>query len=107
MKISLAICNKYKNGNLMMAFLVTIIALIYVINEYYRIIIDLPFVGFTRCFPFFTLGYWCKQKGLIVESYQKSDWAICMGGLLISMIFFYKEFHGILEYATCFWIICF
>lgn len=106
MKLVLAVCNKYRKGIFIIAFFFVIVAIIYVFNEHYKFIIDLPFVGFTRCFPFFLIGHWCKQKGIVNQSHQKYDWAICIGGFCISILVYMRDLQGLLEYAVSFWIIC-
>ena len=53
MKIILAICNKYKKGGLFIILLSICTTCFYIVNEAYRFVIDLPFVGFTKCCAFF------------------------------------------------------
>jgi fucose 4-O-acetylase-like acetyltransferase len=108
MKVILSICNKYKYGLLFMSVLATATTLIYIANECYRIYIDLPFVGFTRCLPFFFIGHICKHKKIVSEKPQRKDLLFCITGILISHIIFSyeKTTSGLLIYGLCFWGIC-
>ena len=108
MKIILSLCNNYKHGHLMMTILSIIVAIIYIINEYYRLYTDLPFVGFVKCLPFFYLGHLCKQHCILSERPQKKDILICIAGILISLFIYSYEraTSGLVVYGICFWGIC-
>lgn len=108
MKLILTICNKYKYGRLTIRMLIIFDALLYITNEHYRFITDLPFVGFTRCFPFYFIGHFCKQKCIIAENPRNNDWIICLGGFGISLITYtiLRNSDGLYLYGICFWIIC-
>ena len=108
MKILLAICNKYKYGKGLLAILIITDAIFYIINEHYRINTELAVVGFTKCFPFYFIGHFCKQICIIKEKAQSRDWEICLGGLLISLTTytFLRETYGIYQYGIYFWTIC-
>jgi hypothetical protein len=86
MKIILSICNKYKIGKYIIILLMIITGLFYVVNEFYLFVTTLTPVSFTKCFPFFFLGYYCRQKKLISEKVHKKDIAFCIGGLLVGSI---------------------
>lgn len=105
MKIILSICNKYKYGHLSMSVIAIIIGLIYIVNEYYRLYTDLPFVGFVRCLPFFYLGFLSRQKNVISEKPQKKDLLFCVAGFLISLAIYSYErtTSGLYIYGICFW----
>ena len=108
MKIILSICNKYKYGNIFLSLLSIIAANIYITNEYYRFYIDLPFVGFMRCLPFFLIGHVCRQKKYISEESHRKDIYFCIAGFFISHITYSYEriTPGLFNYGFCFWIIC-
>lgn len=108
MKLILALCNKYKCKILVIGLLFFLDALIYIINEHYRFITDLPFVGFTRCFPFFILGHLCRQKNIISEQTCRWDWSISIISLCISLIAYsiIRTSSDIFLYGSFFWIIC-
>lgn len=108
MKIILSICNKYKYGSLFMILLVITTALFYIANEFYMFYINLPFVGFMRCFPFFYLGHICRHKKIVSEKPQRYDLVLCIACFFISYIIFsYKmTSSGMLNYGLCFWGIC-
>ena len=107
MKIILSICNKYKYGHLSMSVITIIIGLIYIVNEYYRLYTDLPFVGFVRCLPFSYLGFLSRQKNIISEKPQKKDLLFCFAGFLISLAIYSYErtTSGLYIYGICFWAI--
>ena len=108
MKIILSTCNKYKKGEYVIYLLVIITALFYIVNEFNLYISGLIPVNFTRCFPFFILGHYCRQKDLISEKIHKNDVLICITGLLIGIISFTIVRHrdNIPIYGISFWIMC-
>lgn len=108
MKIIFSICNKYKYGNIILSILSIIAAYIYIINEYYRFYIDLPFVGFMRCMPFFYIGHLCRQKNYISEKPHRKDIYFCIIGFIISHVVYSFEniTSGLFIYGLCFWMIC-
>lgn len=107
MKLILSFCNKYKYRNIIIGLLTCFVALIYLLNEHFRFITDLPFVGFTRCFPFFILGHLCKQKRLISQPHQE-DWirSIIFIGISLITYTYLRGTYGFYQYSLCFWIIC-
>lgn len=108
MKIILSICNKYNMGKYVINLLVIITALFYIANEFNLYITGLIPVNFTRCFPFFILGYYCRQKNYISEKVKKNDIAICIVGLLIGVISYtiVRHGHNIPLYGISFWMMC-
>ncbi len=108
MKIILSTCNKFRKGEYVIYLLVIATALTFITNEFYHYISELIPVNFTRCFPFFILGYYCRQKNFISEKAQKNDIAFCIGGLLIGIISYTVVRHGynIPIYGISFWIMC-
>lgn len=108
MKLLLSFSNKYRYGKIVMAFIVCIDAFLYIMNENYRYITDLPFVGFTRCLPFFIIGHLCKQKDIIKDKPNNHDWIKCICGFCLSLFTFniLRGSYGLYEYGICFWIIC-
>lgn len=107
MKIILAICNKVKYGKNIIIFMGIADAIIYIINDYYKIVTDLPPVGFAKCLPFFFLGHLCKQKDIIKEKVLKKDWYIFLGGICISLLTYYIAQNNKYMYlfGIYFWII--
>ncbi len=108
MKIILSICNKYKIGKYIIILLMIITSLFFIVNEFYLFVKTLTPVSFTKCFPFFFLGYFCRQKKLISEKVQKKDIAFCIGGLLIGSItyIYVRQKISIPLYGISFWIMC-
>ena len=108
MKILLSSSNKYKHGMKFMIILSILIALLYITNEHYRFYTNLPLVGFVRCFPFFLIGYLCKQYNIIQEKPQRRDIYFCIIGISISLGIYAIErvSYGLVSYGVCFWIIC-
>lgn len=109
MKVIFALCNRLKHGNRVIVALATACAVFHVFNDQLRFITDLPPVGFTKCLPFFFLGYLCKSKGILPIARQKNDLllgALCIG---ISLLIYYvgRGFQGgVALYALIFWGIC-
>jgi fucose 4-O-acetylase-like acetyltransferase len=108
MKILFSICNKYKIGKYIIILLMIATGLFYIINEFYLFVSTLTPVSFTKCFPFFFLGYYCKQKKFISEKPQKKDMAFCLGGLLIGATTYTIVItkYSIPLYGISFWIMC-
>lgn len=105
MRFLLAGSNHFKYGK----YVLTIVALgttfLYCTNEYERYVLDLPFIGFVRCFPFFVLGHICRQKEFLpMNTNQKKDFYIAIIGISTSLIFFHLGHDdNILSYAIFFW----
>ena len=108
MKIILSICNKYKIGNYIIIFLIIATGLFYIVNEFYLFVSTLTPVSFIKCFPFFFLGYYCRQKELISEKSKKSDIAFCILCLIIGVITyaFIRQKYSIPLYGISYWIMC-
>lgn len=108
MKIILSTCNKYKIGKYVIYLLVIITALFYIVNEFNLYISGLIPINFSRCFPFFILGHYCRQKNYIPEKVQKNDIAICIACLLIGVLSFtiVRYRYNIPIYGISFWIMC-
>ena len=106
MKVLLSICNKYKTGMTLMSILALISAFTYILNEGYRFCIDLPFVGFVKCFPFFFIGHLCKQKKWTSEEPERRNLFFCIIGITISLTayIYEKNTPGLIIYGICFWI---
>lgn len=109
MKIILSVCNKYRAGIFIISFLGIASALFYIVNEFNLYVSTLTPVSFTKCFPFFILGYYCRQKELISENVMKNyDVIYCIVGLLIGVITYTiaRQRTGIVIYGFFFWIMC-
>jgi fucose 4-O-acetylase-like acetyltransferase len=108
MKITLSICNKYKFGKYIIVLLMLVTAIFYVINEFYLFVSTLTPVSFVKCFPFFFLGYFSRQKGIISEECHRKDIATCIGGLLLGAITYtiVRERYSIPLYGITYWIMC-
>ena len=108
MKVILSICNKFKLGNYIILLLAIITAIIYPVNEFYLYISTLTPVSFTRCFPFFILGYYCRQINIISEKVHKNDIVFCIAGLLVGIISYtiVRQKYNIPLYGISFWIMC-
>ena len=80
----------------------------YIANEFNYYLSGLIPVNFTRCFPFFILGHYCRQKNFISEKVQKNDILICIIGLLIGITSFtiVRHRYNIPIYGISFWIMC-
>ena len=108
MKIILSTCNKYKKGEYIIYLLVIITASFYIVNEFNHYIPGLIPVNFTRCFPFYIIGYYCRQKKYFSDKVQKNDIVICIAGLLIGIISYtiVRQVNDISQYGISFWIMC-
>ena len=108
MKIILSICNKYKIGEYVILFLTIITAFFYIVNEFYLYVSTLTPINFTKCFPFFILGYYCRKKNLISEKIQRTDFIYSIAGLLIGIISFTiaRQANSIPQYGISFWMMC-
>ena len=73
MKIILSMCNKCKYGFFYISIIVLLCAIAYIINEQYRFATGLTIVGFMKCFPFFIIGFLCKQKKWITPKTHQRD----------------------------------
>lgn len=105
MKILLAISYHYKKNKIWLIFIIVLDAFFYIINEQYRFTTELVLVGLMKCFPFFFIGHYCKQKNIVNEKPQDIDIWICLIGLAISFfsyIFIRKTTFYIL-YGFLFW----
>ena len=107
-KIIFTLCNKYKNGKSIIATLMICSAVLYIINEFYLFTKDLPPIGFMRCLPFFFLGYYCRQNGIIQTTPSRKDWYFCIIFISISIIIYFIPMNTdyIIVYAIRFWLIC-
>ena len=108
MKLLLSLCNRYNHGKEILTFIVIFDTFFYIFNECHRYIIDLPFVGFTRCLPFFIIGHICKQKNIIKDKPDNTNWIKCISGIFLSLFTsnLLRGLVGVYEYGICFWIIC-
>lgn len=107
MKCILALSNHFRLGKHILLLVVLCTAAFYCINEYERYVIDLPFVGFIRCFPFFVLGHICRQTKYLPENTNKrKDTFMAISCLTVSlMIFHFNHPYDITSYAIYFWCI--
>ena len=105
MRFLLAISNHFKYGKLVLMIMMLGTALLYCLNEYERYIIDLPFVGFIRCFPFYVLGHICRQKEYLpMNTNQKNDLFMAIIGISASLFVFHLGHNdNIFSYAIFFW----
>lgn len=87
-KLFLSISNHYKEGRAFMIILSIMCAILYIINDYYRIWHNIPIINFFRCLPVFYIGHICKQKSLIPEKRISHDWLFCIIGIGVSCILF-------------------
>lgn len=71
MKLILSLTNHFRLGKYYLFLMVLCTSVFYCFNEYECYIIDLPFVGFIRCFPFFVLRYFCRQIKILPENTNK------------------------------------
>lgn len=108
MKIIFALCNGIKKGVIIIVVIAILSSAFYIVNEFERIIIDLPPVGFTKCLPFFFLGYLCKAQNYVKTTTQRKDWLICIIGIGLSLLVYSicRPFDSILFYGIVFWIVC-
>lgn len=108
MKIILSICNKYKYGLNFYFVLSITCAVFYVYNEFYRFTTDLVPVGFSKCVPFYLLGYISKKKNILPTECRKRDWMIFLICLALSLFFYQlrREDFCITTYGWLFWSIC-
>lgn len=108
MKIILAISNKFESGKYWIALLMVVTACVFAVNEIYRFVIDLPFVGFVRCCPFFFIGYFCKQQNLLSSHRQSRDMLICIVGIGLSVLFysFLRNMYGVFSFGILYWAVC-
>ena len=106
MRILLSTIYNYKIAHVFVFLGIFICAVVFIINEFERYIIDLPFVGFIRCFPFFILGFICKKYHIISEGTNMTrDIIISFIGIGASIYTFFIGFNGIVSYGIYFWTI--
>lgn len=108
MKVALSMANKYKI-NLFFIFLLCLLSTsLFIANEQHRFFTDLLFIGLLKCFPFFILGHFCRQKNLIKVYHQKKDFAYLTIGFLVSFSCykFWSDNCSMLSYGLRFWAIC-
>lgn len=107
MKCILALTNYLRHGKFVVFLVVLCTATLYAVNEYERYVIDLPFVGFIRCFPFFVLGHFCRQKNYLPENTNmRKDLFMTILSLSASlMIFYFFHPYNITSYTIYFWCI--
>ena len=108
MKVILSTCNNYSKGKIVIYLLVIITVSFCIVNEFYPFIFGLVPVNFVKCFPFFILGHYCRQKNIISEKVNKYVALTCITGLLIGIISFIVSSHkyNILIYGISFWTMC-
>ena len=106
-KIILTLCNKCKKGIFIIATLMIGSAVLYVVNEFYLFTKDLPPIGFMRCLPFFFIGYYCRQNGIIRTIPTKNDWYNSFIFLSLSIIVYFIPMNtdSMIVYAIRFWLI--
>ena len=106
MRVLLAASHKYRLGHVFIFLGATVCAITFIYNEFERLVIDLPFVGFIRCFPFFILGHICK-KHHVIDNKTKNNKDIMMFvfGVGISLYTFIIGFNDMTSYGIYFWII--
>lgn len=108
MKIVLSLANKYKINSLFIFLLCILSTSLFVANEQHRFFTDLLFIGLLKCFPFFILGHFCRQKNLIKEYQLKKDFIYLTIGLLVSFCCykFWSSNYSMLSFGLRFWSIC-
>ena len=107
MRILLALSHHFKYGKQVLVLVAICVAVLFCVNEYERYVTDLPFVGFIRCFPFFLLGHFCRQKGFLPEntSLVKDMFftILCLSASLL--IFYFHHPKDICSFTLFFWSI--
>lgn len=107
MKVFLAISNHFKYGKYILYLMALCIAIFFCVNEYERYFVDLPFIGFVRCFPFFVLGHLFRQKQYLPDSTNtRKDFIsaiLCISASIF--IFHIGHNHNIISYTIYFWCI--
>lgn len=106
-KLILSLCNKIKNGVFIIFILMVITAVLYVVNEFYLFTKGLTPIGFMRCLPFFFMGYFCRQKGIIRTTPCKIDWYYSTFFISFSIIVYFITLNtnSMFGYAIRFWLI--
>lgn len=107
-KLILSLCNKLKNGVFIIATFMIVTAVLYIVNEFYLFTKGLTPIGFMRCFPFFFMGYFCRQKGFISITPCKKDWYYSIFFISFSIIVYFItiDANSMIGYAVRFWLIC-
>lgn len=108
MKLTLSITNRYKLSPLFIYILCLLSTSLFIANEHYRFFTDLLLIGLLKCFPFYILGNFCRQKSLIKEFQLKKDFAYLIIGFLVSLSCyeFWSDNHSMLSFGLRFWVIC-
>lgn len=106
-KLILSICNRVKNGYVVIILLILITAILYVHNQFHLYITDLTPVGFIKCLPFYFFGYYSKQYKLISTTVQKNDGLIGFFCMSVSMIIFFieRDTSNMIIYGLRYWLI--
>lgn len=107
-KCILSLCNKHKNGVYFIVLLMIISAVLYIVNESFLFTKGQTPIGFMKCFPFFFMGYFSRQKGIFQTTPSKNDWYYCFIFISFSIIVYFItiDFNGMIGYAIRFWLIC-
>ena len=107
-KLILSLCYKLKNGVFIIATFMIVTAVLYIVNEFYLFTKGLTPIGFMRCFPFFFMGYFCRQKGFISITPCKKDWYYSIFFISFSIIVYFItiDANSMIGYAVRFWLIC-
>ena len=87
------ICNRKKNGKLLMLSISLLAIILYGANKYYHFAPYLTFHGLVRCICFFFMGNIFRQKNIMTETNVRKDLTIGSLALAISLLLFYWHIH--------------
>ena len=108
MKAILSITIRYKLSSLFLFLLCLLSTSLFIANEQHRFFTDLLSNGLFKCFPFFIIGHFCRQKNLIKDYQKKSNLIFLTIAILVSISCYklWSDNYNILSYGLRFWIIC-
>ena len=108
MKIITAICNSSKIGDYILFLLATLATFFYILNEQELFVIYLPTIGFTKCLPFFFIGYKIKDLNTNSTHLQKNYGLLSITFIGISLILFAitRNTTNYISYGLGFWATC-
>lgn len=116
MKIILATCNHLRCGHLIMVLLSAICLFIYTYFEFHGMFSNLLTMNFSKCLPFYYIGYLCRKHNLLPVQVSYCDKYMFACGFIFSLIVFYffssdktggdYPLHFLFVYANSFFFIC-
>ena len=106
-KLILSSCNRLKYGYILIFILMAISSVVYVHNQFNLYIRDLTPVGFVKCFPFYYIGYYCRQKNYVATAVHKYD---LLSGIVCSFVsiliyFVFRNPTSMIVYGLRYWLI--